>query len=155
MGTVKKKSTSTAAGSDALAAFFDRPESKRLSTAEFVSQGVTLVSAEYVHQLVPRLPALRERIEQITDSTRLRARLELLARFLSDTDGAGDSSATARREAAFALSYFEHHGDRIPDATPEYGLLDDALIIEAVLERNGAALRQHWKRAGVDLPDSF
>jgi uncharacterized membrane protein YkvA (DUF1232 family) len=154
MPTKNKPATNGRPSSDdPLAQFFADAANKRLSTAEYVAQGVTRVGPAQIQQMESELPELRKKIQGITSSNRLQQRLELLADFLRES-GNGSSVATeTRREVAFALAYFSHGSDRIPDETPDYGLLDDALVVEAVLERNGAALRQHWDRSGLALPD--
>lgn len=150
----KKKSehSSSPTEKDELSEFFSDPASKRLSTAEYVAQGVTHVTDWHMREMQKRLAVLRDRVAQITDSPRLQFRLEAFLRFMAETDGAALGTA-ARKEVAFALAYFFHSADRIPDGTPHYGLLDDALVVEAVLERNEAALREHWHRAGRTWPD--
>lgn len=52
---------------------------------------------------------------------------------------------TASREIAGALAYFTDQCDLIHDASPQFGLLDDALIIELALRHNLAEWRQ-WQR---------
>lgn len=52
---------------------------------------------------------------------------------------------TASQEIAGALAYFTDQCDLIPDASPQFGLLDDALIIELALRHNLAEWRQ-WLR---------
>ncbi len=48
----------------------------------------------------------------------------------------------ASREIAGALAYFTDQCDLIPDASPQFGLLDDALIIELALRHNLAEWRE-------------
>jgi uncharacterized membrane protein YkvA (DUF1232 family) len=83
----------------------------------------------------------------------LQMRLVVLAQYFEETIKGPEAHAAARKEIAFALHYFDQASDRIPDDTPQYGLLDDALVVEAVIERNSAALREHWHRAGRELID--
>jgi uncharacterized membrane protein YkvA (DUF1232 family) len=153
--STKKKSAGRAAGSsgDPLNEFLTDQVNHRLTTAEYVAQGVTHVGPRQIERVESELPALRKRIAGITDSRRLQRRLEVLAQFLAESGNGAAAAPDARREAAFALAYFSHGSERIPNETPEYGLLDDALVVEAVLERNSAALREHWHRAGRELPD--
>jgi uncharacterized membrane protein YkvA (DUF1232 family) len=148
----KSESSPQSAGKDELNEFFLDPASKRLSTAEYVAQGVTHVSDWHVREMQKRLAVLRDRVAQINDSPRLQLRLEAFLRFMEETADS-DVATAARQEVAFALAYFFHSADRIPDGTPHYGLLDDALVVEAVLERNEAALREHWRRAGRSWPE--
>jgi uncharacterized membrane protein YkvA (DUF1232 family) len=153
--SMKKKSAGRTAetSGDPLRQFLTDQTNHRLTTAEYVAQGVAQVGPQQVEQVEAELPELRKRIAQITDSRRLRSRLEVLAQFLAESGNGTAAAPEARRDAAFALAYFSHGSERIPNETPEYGLLDDALVVEAVLERNSAALREHWHRAGRELPD--
>lgn len=138
---------------DDLSRFLADPEQRRLSTAEYVTEGVKRVTDWHLEQLLPRLETLRSRIAQITDSPRLQARLEEFVRFFEETGAGVEAQLPARRDVAFALAYFFEGADRIPDGTPQYGLLDDALVVEAVLLRTEAALRAHAQRAGRSLPE--
>lgn len=153
--SMKKKTAGRAAGTsgDPLNTFLTDQTNHRLTTAEYLAQGVTHVGPKQVEQVEAELPELRKRIAAITDSRRLRNRLEVLAQFLAESSNGVAAATEARRDAAFALAYFLHGSERIPNETPQYGLLDDALVVEAVLERNSAALREHWHRAGRELPD--
>lgn len=149
----RHKSSATPANNDPLAAFLSDPETRKLSTGEFVSQGVTRVSDHHLDLLVSRLDALRERIAKINDSPLLQTRLLAFADFLGKTRAGPEAALPARRDVAFALAYFFEGADRIPDGTPQYGLLDDALVVEAVLERVDPALRAHAQRHTDTPPD--
>lgn len=149
----RHKSSATPAHNDPLAAFLSDPETRKLSTGEFVSQGVTRVSPQHLELLVARLDALRERIGKIADSPLLQTRLLAFAEFLGRTHQGPEAELPARRDVAFALAYFFEGSDRIPDGTPQYGLLDDALVVAAVLERVEPALRAHAQRHPNTLPD--
>jgi uncharacterized membrane protein YkvA (DUF1232 family) len=151
MPTAKKNNGHVQAAEDKLTNFFGDPASKRLTTAEYVAQGVPHVTNQHLDQLQQRLGQLRQRIVQIEDSARLQMRLTVLALYFEETGSGREQYSAARKEVAFALIYFSQASDRIPDGVPEYGLLDDALVVEAVLERNSAALREHWHRAGREL----
>lgn len=146
-------SSETPPNKETLAEFLADPETRKLSTAEFVSQGVTHVTDRDLTLLLPRLDALRARIAQINDSPLLQARLFAFVNFLGETRYEPDAEHPARRYVAFALAYFLEGSDRIPDDTPLYGLLDDALVVEAVLGRVEPALRAHAKRRQITLPD--
>lgn len=116
------------------------------SVTAYIDRGATLLDAAAVqalHRL--RLP-LHAKIEQIEESAHLRRRLELLATFFEEASRDGSTGTPAHREAAFALLYFLKGYDRIPDTVPEIGLLDDALIVQIVLQRHVTALRAHWLR---------
>ena len=141
------------AGQNRLTRFLRDPANKRLSTAEFVERGVLCVSEAEIRALQAELGQVRQKIDQIPDSQRLQSRLHLLAQYVEESRNGTVHATDTCREAAFALAYFAHGSDRIPDETPEYGLLDDALVVEAVLERNSAALREHWQRANRPWPE--
>lgn len=116
------------------------------SVAAYLDRGAALVDTATLHVLQKlRLP-LHAKIEQIGESTHLRRRLELLATFVEEVSRDGSAGTPAQREAAFALLYFLKGYDRIPDTLPEIGLLDDALIVQIVLQRHAATLRAHWLR---------
>jgi len=149
----RQKPSATPPQKDPLAEFLSDPESRKLSTAEFVSRGVTHVTERHLDRLVPRLHALRERIAKINDSPLLQSRLLVFADFLAATHHGPEAAQPARREAAFALAYFFEGSDRIPDGTPLYGLLDDALVVQDVLQRVEPALRAHAQRHQLTLPD--
>ncbi len=71
----------------------------------------------------------------------LRSHIDLvpeLADLLSDDDWQLD--ADARDGLAGALSYFNDPSDLIPDGRPNFGLLDDAIVIELALAEN----RRDW-----------
>ena len=80
------------------------------------------------------------------------AHLQLLALYLDESAAERTTLTPALREAAFALLYFLKGFDRIPDTVPEIGLLDDALIVQCVLDRHAAALRAHWLRRNRQWP---
>ncbi len=114
------------------------------SVAAYIDHGATLVDATAVHALQGlRLP-LHAKIAQLEESAHLRRRLELLATFFEEASRDGSAGTPAHREAAFALLYFLKGYDRIPDTVPEVGLLDDALIVQIVLQRHATTLRVHW-----------
>ena len=66
--------------------------------------------------------------------------------YFEDACRDGQAGIPAHRDAAFALLYFLKGFDRVPDSVPEVGLLDDALIIQTVVQRHMARLRAHWRR---------
>jgi uncharacterized membrane protein YkvA (DUF1232 family) len=116
------------------------------STAAYVEGGGALVTRHAPTGLQALRPALRAKIARLPDATPLRTRLELLALFLEEVSTERAALTPAIREAAFALLYFLKGFDRIPDAVPEVGLLDDALVVQTVLERHATAMRAHWLR---------
>ncbi len=108
------------------------------------TQAARLTLADLV-ALAGRLPALRERFHGVAgrESPALAEQLELLAQIVEDCAAGVNCPVpdACRREAAFALLYLEKQGDILPDATPEVGLVDDLVLVNAVLCRHGAALR--------------
>jgi uncharacterized membrane protein YkvA (DUF1232 family) len=92
------------------------------------------------------------KIAGLESGSRLRRRFEVLARFLDEWSEEDGAPTVAVREAAFALLYFSTGFDRIPDSIPEIDLLDDALIVQTVLQRHATALRAHWLRRGRAWP---
>jgi uncharacterized membrane protein YkvA (DUF1232 family) len=114
------------------------------SVADYIDQGAALIDSAALYALHRlRLP-LQAKIRQLEDGTRLRRRLEWLATFCEEAADDGATGSPAHREAAFALLYYLKGFDRIPDTLPEIGLLDDALIVQIVLQRHAATFRAHW-----------
>ena len=114
------------------------------SVAAYIDRGARLIDAAAMHALQRlRLP-LHAKIEQLNESVHLRRRLELLTTFFEEASRDGSTATPACRETAFALLYFLKGYDRIPDTVPEVGLLDDALIVQIVLQRHATPLRLHW-----------
>lgn len=122
------------------------------SVAAYTERGAELVSPEAIAALRRLRPQLRAKIEALEDSLHLRRRLELLALYFDEAAADGHTGTPAHREAAFALIYFLKGFDRIPDTVPEIGLLDDAMIVQLVLQRNAATLRAHWLRRRRSWP---
>ena len=116
------------------------------SVAAYIDRGAVLVDAAVLHTLQKLQLPLQAKIEQIDESAHLRRRLELLATFCEEASRDGSAGTPAHLEAAFALLYFLKGCDRIPDTLPEIGLLDDAMIVQIVLQRHAATLRAHWLR---------
>jgi uncharacterized membrane protein YkvA (DUF1232 family) len=115
-----------------------------------VAQGAECVSAGDLAELHRLLPEVRSKAARITASKRLRQRVELLSAFLQDSPAGADSPA--HREVAFVLYYFLKGQDLIPDAIPDIGLLDDALLVDAALQRNLLALQSHRADRGLPWP---
>jgi uncharacterized membrane protein YkvA (DUF1232 family) len=114
--------------------------------AAYVDRGAALVTADAIAALQRLRKPLQKKIAAVTESGHLRQRLDLLATFFDEALADGHRGTPAHCEATFALLYFLKGFDRIPDSVPEVGLLDDALIVQCVLQRNTAALRAHWLR---------
>ncbi len=122
------------------------------STGAYVERGGALVTPRALTGLRALRPPLRAKIAALGAEPLLRTHLELLALYLDECAADRATLTPAIREAAFALIYFLKGFDRIPDSVPEVGLLDDALIVQCVLDRHAAALRAHWLRRRRQWP---
>jgi len=114
------------------------------SPAGYLERGAQLVTPSALQALHGLLPELRKKTSAITDSTRLRRRLETLITYFEETEAVEFADAETRREIGFVLIYFLKGYDLIPDTIPHIGLVDDALLVEAVLGRHQEAIRAHW-----------
>lgn len=123
------------------------------SPSRHVAQGAECVSAGDLAGLHGLLPDVMIKAALITGSKRLRQRVELLAAFMMESPPAANSPA--HREVAFVLFYFLKGQDLIPDSVPEIGLLDDALLVDAALQRNRMALESHRADRGQSWPDNI
>lgn len=119
----------------------------------YITQGAVLVGKDDLAGLLSLLPRIRKKTRAITESDRLRRRLDLLALFFEETES--DGMTHERREIAFVLFYFLKGYDMIPDSIPQIGLLDDALLIDTALNRNLAGLRAQWAAANRTFPDDL
>jgi uncharacterized membrane protein YkvA (DUF1232 family) len=122
------------------------------SPTTYVVNGADAVTLADLTGLRQLLPQVRQKAAAITDSARLRQRLDFLVRYFEETAGA--AGTPERRETAFVLFYFLKGYDLIPDSLPDIGLLDDALLVETVYNRNLLALRTHWAALGRAWPDN-
>ncbi|MCX6951650.1 MAG: YkvA family protein [Verrucomicrobia bacterium] len=111
----------------------------------YVDRGAALVTPEAIAALQRLRKPLHRKIAALKE-TGLQYRLELLATYFDEAATDGHKGTPAHCEVAFALLYFLKGFDRIPDSIPEVGLLDDAMIVQVVLQRNSTALRGHWLR---------
>lgn len=112
----------------------------------YVDRGATLVTPDAIAALQSLCTPLHKKIDALKESGHLRRRLELLAIYFEEAGSDGFKGTPAHCEAAFALLYFLKGFDRIPDFVPEVGLLDDALVVQVVLQRQATTLRAHWLR---------
>jgi uncharacterized membrane protein YkvA (DUF1232 family) len=112
----------------------------------YVEKGAELVTPQAIKGLLGLWASLQRKLARVEEGSRLRRRLDVLARFVEEAQEGPGASGPALRASAFALLYFLKGADRIPDAVPEVGLLDDAMVVQAVLDNHCAALRAHWTR---------
>ncbi len=127
-------------------------EADNVSINDYINRGAALVTPEALQALRSLLPALRRKTDTVKDSDRLRHRLKVLTSYFDETAGSSFADPAAESEIAFALLYFLKGFDRIPDSVPEIGLLDDAMIVEIVLQRHLTTLRGHWLRTHRPWP---
>lgn len=120
--------------------------------ARYLDEGAALVTPEAIAALEALRAPLHAKIAALDVSSHLRRRIDLLATYFDETARDGAPDRPAQRDTAFALLYFLKGFDRIPDTVPEVGLLDDAMIVQTVLQRHAAALRAHWLRRGRSWP---
>lgn len=125
------------------------------SLAAYVDRGTALVTPEAIGALLQLRDQLQAKVDAIGDSELLRLQIEMLITYIEETGAGGTADPTAQREIAFALLYFLKGFDRIPDSVPEVGLLDDAMVVQIVMQRHAAALRAHWLRQGRAWPASL
>lgn len=118
----------------------------------FIEDGVGLVDEEAVATLWNHRGQLHRKIASLGEAERLRGRIELLAAVFEDLSSSGHAGSEAGREIAFALLYFLNGMDRIPDSVPEIGFLDDAVVVQLVLQRQAAAVRRAAIRNGWEVP---
>ncbi len=123
--------------------------------ASYLEGGAKHVDTAAFVALRDMLGQVREKAATIKDSDRLRRRIDFLVQFFEETLGDTSASLEARQAVAFGLLYFLKGFDRIPDSIPEIGLMDDALVIGAVLERHSSALRAHWNRKKRFWPETL
>lgn len=118
----------------------------------YIAEGAELVGSDDLTGLTGLLPQVRKKAAGITESERLRRRIDLLVLFFQETQAQGGTPE--RREIAFVLFYFLKGYDMIPDSIPQIGLLDDALLVETALNRNQGALRAHWAASQRVFPEN-
>jgi uncharacterized membrane protein YkvA (DUF1232 family) len=122
---------------------------------DYVEKGGELITPPALKGLLGLWTSLQRKVARVEEGSRLRRRLDALARFVEEAQEGPGSSGPALREAAFALLYFLKGFDRIPDAVPEVGLVDDAMVVQAVLDRHTPALRAHWLRHQRAWPEEL
>lgn len=131
------------------------PRDDAPGVANYVERGAELVTPEAIAVLRRLRKPLHKKIDALEDSGHLRRRLEILATYFDEAGTDGHPCTPAHCEVAFALLYFLKGFDRIPDSVPEVGLLDDAMIVQAVLQHRATTLRAHWLRLRRTWPGEF
>jgi len=131
------------------------PDDDSSGLSHYIDRGSKLVTSAAIEALCELRQPLHEKVESLAASGYLRHRLELLKIYFEEACHDGHAGAPAHREAAFALLYFLKGCDRVPDSVPEVGLLDDAMIVQTVLQRHSIMLRAHWLRHHRAWPAEF
>lgn len=114
--------------------------------SHYIDRGSELVTPAAITALRGLRQPLQAKVEAQVEPGYLRHRIELLTTYFEKACRDGHAGVPAHRDATFALLYFLKGFDRVPDFVPEVGLLDDALIIQTVVQRHWATLRAHWLR---------
>jgi uncharacterized membrane protein YkvA (DUF1232 family) len=130
------------------------PDGPAPTTADYVAKGADLVTSEAILTLREMLPDIRKKLYQVHAPTAFVQSVELLAIYFEETLGAPASVWPARQQTAFALLYFVKGYDRIPDSIPEIGYLDDAAVINQVIENHRQTLREHWAHRNWAWPST-
>ena len=120
----------------------DFKETMTSEIGSFIERQARAVSIADINRLIVNLPALRERFAKIPVETYpdLADQLQLLS-LVVEEQFVRDPAGQIVGEAAFALFYFQHSADLIPDSIPGMGLLDDAMIVRIVLARHEQAFK--------------
>jgi uncharacterized membrane protein YkvA (DUF1232 family) len=122
--------------------------------ATYVDRGAALITPEAITALQRLRKPLHKKIDAL-EAGHLQHRLELLATYFDEAVVDGHKGTPAHCDVTFALLYFLKGFDRIPDSVPEVGLLDDAMIVQVVLQRNSTAFRAHWLRRRRSWPQEL
>ena len=128
------------------------PEGIAPTTAAYVAKGAELVTTEEMMTLRALLPDIRKKLCHITAPAEFVQRVELLAVYYEEMIGAPAAAFLSRQQSAFALLYFLKGFDRIPDSIPEIGYVDDAAVVDQVIENNRVSLREHWSHRNWGWP---
>jgi uncharacterized membrane protein YkvA (DUF1232 family) len=126
--------------------FTDFKQTMVAELTDFIRDQASSLSVADLDRLIADLPALRERFAKIPSQTNeyLSDQLECLCRFVEEqvVGRKRDLTEEAVGEATFALLYFQHGADLLPDSIPDMGLLDDAMIVSMVLRRQEQAFKR-------------
>ena len=121
-------------------------ESITRELTNFIRNYATSLSLNDLDQFIAGLPALRKRVAKIPVHTYpyLSEQLEFLCLFVEErfVQRSLELPEEPVTEAACAVLYFQRQMDLIPDSIPDIGLLDDAVIVGLVLQRQEDAFEQ-------------
>ena len=121
-------------------------ESTTRELTDFIRNYAASLSPIDLDQLIAGLPTLRKRVAKLSVHTYpyLSEQLEFLCLFVEErfVKRSLELPEEPVTEAACALLYFQRQMDLIPDSIPDVGLLDDAIIVSLVLQRQEDAFEQ-------------
>ena len=124
--------------------------------SHLIEQRTASITCDDLETLAARLPEMRAHLEQYEcrEYPFLADQVEFLSLLIEDTAAGLNQNLpfSALAEAAFALKYLENENDIIPDDTPGIGLLDDAMIVSLVLQRNQGFYRDHPRAEKLRWP---
>lgn len=105
--------------------------------SEYTRHGSSKITPRILKDLMHKLPLLKAEFTQIHAPRfpHLVDQLEFLADVVEDVieEAYLDLPYEALAMASFALIYVHKQMDLIPDSVPEWGLLDDSLVVRAAL----------------------
>ena len=111
---------------------------------KFITHHASTISLQQLRDLGSRIPELQTRIAQIDQSKfpDAVAEFDLIAKAVALTAHGKDTRVplVSAAECGFALLYLQRDTDVIPDFLGDAGLIDDAVIVSTVFERNAAPL---------------
>lgn len=109
-------------------------------------QAATIQRAD-LETLAVRLPELRAGLRRYDSPSNpsLPNQIEFLALLIEDTGTGlnGHLPLAVLAHVAFALNYLQREQDLIPDGVAGAGLLDDAMVVNLVLQRHQAFFQGH------------
>ncbi|MFZ0708526.1 MAG: YkvA family protein [Terrimicrobiaceae bacterium] len=122
---------------------------------EFVIRGGQTVTAGQMDAFRRKLPFLKVKAEltDVPELPHLKSQTNFLVRYAEDVlDGVYPcSDLQAIAETVFALGYLLKEVDIIPDSVPNVGLVDDSLVLRAVLMGHESEFRAFAKKSDLDF----
>ena len=121
--------------------------------ANFVQHGAGKITPAILRGVYKKLPVLKVEFAQINAPKfpHLVDQLEFLANLIEDfVEGSADEVPFCTiAAAAFAVIYKHRQTDLIPDSIPDWGHLDDSLVVRAVLIDHERVLAQFAAKIGL------
>jgi hypothetical protein len=132
-----------------ISAYMNYVSKEGIDLERFVEQGGRLLGRDEADVLSGGLPDLTAKIVELrADHPLLAKQLEFLSGFFS-VPPVGPAKVV-RDETAFALLYAAKDMDLMPDNMPGVGYLDDAAVVEVVLNRHEKVFALHCASLGLD-----